>query len=47
MDLYKAGTWGAKTNSGLYDWANKSLDEVIARQNSLFLDRVRAWKNKQ
>lgn len=47
MDLYKAGTWGAKTNSGLYDWANKSLDEVTARQNSLFLDRVRAWKNSR
>ena len=47
MDLYKAGTWGAKTNSGLYDWANKSLDEVTARQNSLFLDRVRGWKNNR
>jgi 3-hydroxybutyryl-CoA dehydrogenase len=47
MDLYKAGTWGAKTNSGLYDWANKSLDEVTARQNRLFLDRVRVWKNNR
>ena len=47
LDLYEAGTWGAKTNRGMYPWAEGDLDQATQRQNRLFLDIVRSWKNSR
>ncbi|KKL12998.1 hypothetical protein LCGC14_2530150, partial [marine sediment metagenome] len=41
MDKYNVGDYGAKSGNGFYDWSNKSLDEMTARQNKRFIDRLK------
>lgn len=43
---YNAGNYGAKTGLGFYDWTKKNLDEMTARQNKRFIDRLKNEKNK-
>lgn len=35
------GNYGAKTGKGFYDWSTKSLDDLVARQNKRFIERLK------
>jgi len=37
---YDQGDCGAKTGRGFYDWSMRSLEEMTARQNKRFIDRL-------
>jgi 3-hydroxybutyryl-CoA dehydrogenase len=37
---YDRGEYGAKAGRGFYDWSKKDLDEMTARQNKRFIDRL-------
>jgi 3-hydroxybutyryl-CoA dehydrogenase len=37
---YAKGDYGAKTGRGFYDWSDKSLEEMTARQNKRFIDSL-------
>jgi len=43
---YDQGDYGAKTGRGFYDWSKKSLDEMTARQNKRFIDRLKEHRRK-
>jgi 3-hydroxybutyryl-CoA dehydrogenase len=47
MENYERGDHGAKTGQGFYDWSVKSLDEMVARQNFRFIERLKALKKQQ
>jgi 3-hydroxybutyryl-CoA dehydrogenase len=47
MEKYHNGHYGAKTEKGFYDWSVKRLDDVVARQNSRFIERLKALKKQQ
>lgn len=40
-ERYERGDYGAKTGKGFYDWSQKSLDDLVARQNKRFIDRLK------
>jgi len=40
------GNYGAKTGSGFYDWSKRSLDEMTARQNKRFIERLKASRKR-
>jgi 3-hydroxybutyryl-CoA dehydrogenase len=40
------GEYGAKTGRGFYDWSERNLDEMTARQNKRFIDRLIEMRNK-
>ena len=44
LQKYERGEYGAKTGKGFYDWAKKNLEEMIARQNKRFVDKVKNAK---
>ena len=42
MENYERGDYGAKTGKGFYEWTSeKNLDELVARQNKRFIDRLK------
>jgi 3-hydroxybutyryl-CoA dehydrogenase len=43
---YDHGDYGAKTGRGFYDWSKKSLEEMTARQNKRFLDRLKELRKR-
>jgi 3-hydroxyacyl-CoA dehydrogenase len=40
------GEYGAKTGRGFYDWSKRNLDEITARQNKRFIDRLIEMRKK-
>ena len=44
LQKYERGEYGAKTGRGFYDWSKKNLEEMIARQNKRFVDKVKNAK---
>jgi len=44
LQKYERGEYGAKTGRGFYDWSKKNLEEMIARQNKRFVDKVKNSK---
>jgi 3-hydroxybutyryl-CoA dehydrogenase len=47
MDMVENGADGAKNGKGFYDWTSeKNLDEMTARQNKRFIDRLKALNAK-
>ncbi len=46
MEKFHNDDDGAKTGKGFYDWSSeKNLDEMTARQNSRFIERLKTLKN--
>ena len=43
---YDQGDYGAKTGRGFYDWSQRSLEEMTARQNKRFIDRLIEMRKK-
>jgi 3-hydroxybutyryl-CoA dehydrogenase len=43
---YDRGEYGAKTGKGFYDWSKKNLEEMTARQNKRFIDRLIEMRKK-
>jgi 3-hydroxybutyryl-CoA dehydrogenase len=43
---YDRGDYGAKTGRGFYDWSKRSLEEMTARQNKRFIDRLVELRRK-
>ena len=43
---YDRGEYGAKTGRGFYDWSKRSLEEMTARQNKRFIDRLIEMRKK-
>lgn len=41
LQKYERGEYGAKTGRGFYDWSKKNLEEMIARQNKRFVDKLK------
>jgi 3-hydroxybutyryl-CoA dehydrogenase len=44
---YDRGDYGAKTGRGFYDWSKKSLEEMTARQNKRFIDRLKELRKNR
>ena len=45
-EKYDRGEYGAKTGRGFYDWSKRNLDEMTARQNKRFVDRLIEMRKK-
>jgi 3-hydroxybutyryl-CoA dehydrogenase len=45
-EKYDRGEYGAKTGRGFYDWSKRNLDEMTARQNKRFIDRLIEMRKK-
>jgi 3-hydroxybutyryl-CoA dehydrogenase len=45
-EKFERGDLGAKTGRGFYDWSQKSLAELTARQNKRFIDRLKERRNR-
>ena len=44
---YDHSEYGAKTGKGFYDWSKKSLEEMTARQNKRFVDRLKELRKNR
>jgi 3-hydroxybutyryl-CoA dehydrogenase len=45
-EKYERGEYGAKTGRGFYDWTERSLEEMTARQNKRFIDRLKELRDR-
>jgi len=41
LQKYERGEYGAKTDRGFYDWSKRNLEEMIARQNKRFVNKLK------
>ena len=47
LEKCKRGDLGVKTGKGFFDWTKKDADDMVARQNRRFIDRLKEIRKKQ